>query len=378
MGERLYVVTFRQVDPLFVIDLSAPAAPVLLGELKVPGYSDYLHPINDTHLIGIGKDATDEGRVQGMKLALFDASTPTAPAEAYSLVVGDRGTHSAALDDHKAFTYDTDRRLLTLPVRLALLNGCGATEESWPQTVWQGAVLWRVGESAFDLRGLVPHYDPSAGWNGDAGGRDYSSASPPPSPPPPPPELGSGATLPMCPRYNLPMCGGSQSMAVQRSIYIGDDVLYTVSPLKVRADSLGAMANATANATAYTESGDAGYTDSEAAAAWQRALGGSMLAEVALPHDACRGYSYGYDDTMPVFAEEFSVRMPSTTSQSRRRTSTMVPVTSTSTEEPCDCKCSTSCVMPELIELQAARAALGYASVGSTDSTEVVDAVAMG
>ena len=66
MGPRLYVVTFRQVDPLFVIDVSVPAAPVLLGELKIPGYSDYLHPLNATHLIGIGKDATEEGRVRGL------------------------------------------------------------------------------------------------------------------------------------------------------------------------------------------------------------------------------------------------------------------------------------------------------------------------
>ena len=105
MGERLYVVTFRQIDPLFVIDVSNVNAPVLLGELKIPGYSDYLHPINGTHLLGIGKEATLEGRVQGMKLALFDASVPTKPIESYTLTLGDRQTHSAALDDHKAFSY---------------------------------------------------------------------------------------------------------------------------------------------------------------------------------------------------------------------------------------------------------------------------------
>ena len=178
------------------------------------------------------------------------------------------------------------------------------------------------------------------------------------------------------------------------------------------------MANATANATAYTESDDAGFTDAEAAAAWQRALAGSMLAEVTLPHDACKGYSYGYDsdnseaspplnrrshprsshfllspppllsydvDVMPVFAEEFSVRTPSAASSGgasralgasggRRRAATMVPVTSSSSEEPCSCMCSTSCVMPELMELQAARAALGYASVGSTAGADSDDA----
>ena len=88
MGERLYVVTFLQVDPLFVIDLSDAAAPTLLGQLKIPGYSDYLHPLNASHLIGVGKDAEVTGRVLGLKLALFDASDVSNPREAFTTVVG--------------------------------------------------------------------------------------------------------------------------------------------------------------------------------------------------------------------------------------------------------------------------------------------------
>jgi len=376
MGDRLYVVTFRQVDPLFVIDLAAPAAPVLLGQLKVPGYSDYLHPINGTHLIGIGKDATDQGLVLGLKLALFDASTPTAPAEAYSLVLGDRGTQSAALDDHKAFSYDAARRLLTLPVSLALTNACGNSEQSWPDTVWQGAVIWRVGETAFQLRGLVPHYEPADAYVNV--NRDWSMAAPPPSPPPPPPELGSGAELPMCPRYNLPSCGSSQSTAVKRSIYIGEDALFTVSALMVRADSLAAMANATANATAYTQS-EGGAADGEAAAAWQRAFAGSLLAEVPLPHNACKEYVYAYDGAvdMPAFASEFVVRTPSATSSSlERRRLAMVPVPPAT--EGCTCTCTTTCALPELVQLDAARAALGfYAPAGPESAPPTTASVEM-
>ena len=176
MGERLYVVTFLQVDPLFVIDLSDAAAPTLLGQLKIPGYSDYLHPLNASHLIGVGKDAEVTGRVLGLKLALFDASDVSNPREAFTTVVGARGTDSEALRDHKAFVYDDVRRLLVLP--LTLYGEAGGTadddyydspqspdavcDERWaagthsadtrwaPDEVmlWRGAAVWRVGDAA--------------------------------------------------------------------------------------------------------------------------------------------------------------------------------------------------------------------------------------
>ena len=84
MGDKGYLVTFIRTDPLFVIDLSQPANPKVLGELKIPGYSDYLHPYDETHLIGVGKEAVDaEGQnfawYQGLKLSLFDVSNVNNP-----------------------------------------------------------------------------------------------------------------------------------------------------------------------------------------------------------------------------------------------------------------------------------------------------------
>ena len=98
IGALGYVVTFRQTDPLYVIDLHDPANPTVAGELKIPGYSAYLHPISDTLLLGIGQAATEEGRTLGTKLSLFDVSDPAAPAEVAGLDVG--GSSSAEFDHH--------------------------------------------------------------------------------------------------------------------------------------------------------------------------------------------------------------------------------------------------------------------------------------
>jgi len=85
IGDRLYLVTFKRVDPFFVIDLATPTAPKILGKLKIPGYSDYLHPYDATHIIGVGKETgtNDWGGVstKGLKLALFDVSDVEHPAQ---------------------------------------------------------------------------------------------------------------------------------------------------------------------------------------------------------------------------------------------------------------------------------------------------------
>ena len=100
MGDRGYMVTFIKTDPLFVIDLSQPQNPRVLGELTMPGYSDYLHPYDATHLIGVGKDAVDSVQgnfawYQGLKLALFDVSDVNNPVLVANYSIGDRGTNSA-------------------------------------------------------------------------------------------------------------------------------------------------------------------------------------------------------------------------------------------------------------------------------------------
>jgi hypothetical protein len=117
MGERGFMVTFRQVDPLFTMDLSDPSAPQLVGELKVPGFSTYLHPFGDEHLIGIGQSATDEGRITGMQLSLFDVSNFAEPALAHSEPLGQGW--SEALYNHHAFTYWAPLQTLMVPVSTA-------------------------------------------------------------------------------------------------------------------------------------------------------------------------------------------------------------------------------------------------------------------
>ncbi|MFH1150009.1 MAG: beta-propeller domain-containing protein [Actinomycetota bacterium] len=215
MGKRAYLVTFKKVDPLFVLDLSDPAAPRVLGELKIPGYSDYLHPYDENHVIGVGKDAVEaapeEGGTfawyQGIKIALFDVTDVANPREMHKVVIGDRGTDSYALYDHKAFLFDLERHLLVLPVLLAELT---PEQKASPETrdndygtyTFQGAYVYDISlDGGIYLKGRITHMEDPA-------------------------ELEQG--------YGY---YGSED-TVQRSLYIGD-VLYTVSPSMVKANSLG-------------------------------------------------------------------------------------------------------------------------------------------
>ncbi len=103
IGDTAYVVTFRQIDPFYVVDLSQPENPRVLGELKIPGFSSYLHPLGNRKLLGVGSSATDEGRVTGGKLSLFDATDPTNPKEVAVLELG--SGFSDVRWDHRAFLY---------------------------------------------------------------------------------------------------------------------------------------------------------------------------------------------------------------------------------------------------------------------------------
>ena len=109
MDDRLYLVTFEQIDPFFVIDLSTDT-PKILGELKIPGFSNYLHPYDEEHIIGIGRDTkeVDNGRVQqlGIKIALFNVTDVENPRVVDDIIVGDSSTHSEALYEHKSFFFD--------------------------------------------------------------------------------------------------------------------------------------------------------------------------------------------------------------------------------------------------------------------------------
>ena len=115
VGEKGFVVTFRQTDPLFTIDLSDPADPFIVGELHIPGFSTYLHPYGAEHLIGIGQSATDEGRITGMQLSLFDVSDFANPELAHRQLLG-QGS-SEAIYNHHAFTFWAPLDLLMIPLQ---------------------------------------------------------------------------------------------------------------------------------------------------------------------------------------------------------------------------------------------------------------------
>jgi hypothetical protein len=116
VGTRGYVVTFRQVDPLFVVDLANPSAPTLLAALKIPGFSEYMHPLGDHHLLTIGRDATPEGRVQGLQLQIFDVTDGRNPLVKHKFTFSNSEYGSSeAQYDHKAFTYFAEKGLLAFP-----------------------------------------------------------------------------------------------------------------------------------------------------------------------------------------------------------------------------------------------------------------------
>jgi hypothetical protein len=116
MGDRGFVVTFRQTDPLYALDLSDPAAPKLVGELEVPGYSAYLHPIADGLLLGVGRAATDQGAVRGVQLSLFDVSDLRRPERLDQITVAGRWSETEVETDHHAFLWWQPQRLAVIPV----------------------------------------------------------------------------------------------------------------------------------------------------------------------------------------------------------------------------------------------------------------------
>lgn len=166
MGNKAYLVTFKKVDPLFVVGLEDPTNPKLLGKLKIPGFSDYLHPYDENYLIGLGKDAIpakegDFAWYQGVKLSLFDVRDVSKPKEVASFVIGDRGTESYALHDHKAFLFSKDRNLLVIPIKLAIVDidkyPRGVEPQSFGEFKFQGAFVFDISPDGISLNGRVTH-----------------------------------------------------------------------------------------------------------------------------------------------------------------------------------------------------------------------------
>ncbi len=173
MGDRAYLVTFKDTDPFFVLDLKQPSNPYILGALKIPGYSDYLHPYDENHVIGIGKDTVEiadkSGRnsvsgsrayYQGMKLAVFDVTDVTQPKEMFKEVIGDRGTDSELLRNHKALLFDREKELLAFPVSVMEIRG-DKVQGNFPQYgqfAFQGAYVYKLNlKDGFSLRGKITH-----------------------------------------------------------------------------------------------------------------------------------------------------------------------------------------------------------------------------
>jgi hypothetical protein len=115
VGDTGYVVTFRQVDPLFVIDLADPTQPTVLGELKIPGFSEYMHPLDDDHLLTVGQEADESGRLTGnVALQIFGVADRTDPQLLHKHVFERTGTTEGSIT-HKAVTYYAEEGLLALP-----------------------------------------------------------------------------------------------------------------------------------------------------------------------------------------------------------------------------------------------------------------------
>ena len=122
VGDRGFLVTFKKVDPLYTLDMTDPANPQVVGRLKVPGYSDYIHLMDENHLITIGKDAFDEGTFawyQGVQLSIFDVTDFAAPQLLAKEIIGVRGTESEANENPKAFNYFAPKNALAIPIHLA-------------------------------------------------------------------------------------------------------------------------------------------------------------------------------------------------------------------------------------------------------------------
>lgn len=118
-GDKAYIVTFKEVDPLFVIDLSNPTNPEIIGELKIPGYSTYLHMYDDTHVIGFGYDTKANGEAittNGLKMSMFDITDLSNPKEMFSTYIGDRYTYSELTYNHKALLFSKEKNLIAFPL----------------------------------------------------------------------------------------------------------------------------------------------------------------------------------------------------------------------------------------------------------------------
>ena len=192
IGDVGYVVTFRQTDPLYTIDLSDPTDPVVAGELELLGYSAYLHPVGDGLLLGIGQDATEEGRTTGTQISLFDVSDPANPQrlQQYTLEHGS----SEVEWDHHAFLYWEPTEMAVVPVQTWWWD-----EDTETESGFAGAVAVHVDRDGIEELAKITHDE-----TGKTGAEDPAIDEP------------------IVPEYDM------WRLPIRRSLVIGDR-LFTVS-----------------------------------------------------------------------------------------------------------------------------------------------------
>ena len=187
MNDKVYLVTYKTMDPLFVIDLSDETSPKVLGELHIPGYSTYLHPYDESHLIGIGMQTEEvvnknsSGRVisttskiVGMKMALFDVTDVSNPVQISETIIGDRRTTSAILTNPKALLFSKEKQLIAIPVNnysedfeiassnnsySSIINSYINYNKSYTA---EGYFVYNINiENGFNLKGVITHQTPT-------------------------------------------------------------------------------------------------------------------------------------------------------------------------------------------------------------------------
>lgn len=182
IGNKVYFVTYKTMDPLFVMDLSDETNPKVLGELKIPGYSTYLHPYDENHIIGIGMETKETVRrdysgkvisttakIVGMKMALFDVSNVNTPIQISSVVIGDSRTTSAILTNPKALLFSKEKSLIAIPVNnysddfeinasdsySSLVNNYSKYNKPY---IAEGYFVYNINiQDGFKLKGIITH-----------------------------------------------------------------------------------------------------------------------------------------------------------------------------------------------------------------------------
>ncbi len=207
--DKAFVGTFKQTAPLWVFDLRDPAAPRVLGELQIPGFSTYMQMMDPTHLLTIGYDANDQGNFAwfaGVMLQIFDVSDATNPALLHKEIIGTRGSSSEALTDHLAFNYFAPKNLLSFPITVCEGGDLGTYGDTM---TFSGLLVYDTTVAdGFTLRGKVAH----------------------------PMDLATGG-------YDNSACSNwwtQASSKVKRSI-IMDDFVYSISDELIKVDSLDSL-----------------------------------------------------------------------------------------------------------------------------------------